>query len=198
MKSRRAFLRGAAGAAVAAVGLAAGRRNTAQRTRWQIDPLKCTKCGQCATACVLTPSAVKCVHAYAMCGYCKLCFGYFQADAPALTEAAENQLCPMGALKRTYVEDPYFEYTVDEELCIGCAACVKGCTQFGNGSLYLQIRHDRCVNCNRCAIERICPGQAIVRVPEASPYLPKDRLIAPEAPPAGEACPCKKNKGGAA
>ncbi len=195
MKNRRTFLRAAAGAAATVVGLAAWRRSAGGRTRWQIDPLKCTQCGQCATACVLTPSAVKCVHAYAMCGYCKLCFGYFHADAPELSEAAENQLCPMGALKRTYIEDPYFEYTVDESLCIGCGICVKSCTQFGNGSLYLQIRHDRCVNCNLCNIARVCPGQAIARVPEETPYLPKDRLIPPVAPPAEEGCPCKKNKG---
>ncbi|HPT09269.1 MAG TPA: 4Fe-4S binding protein, partial [Bacteroidales bacterium] len=45
---------------------------------WQLDPSLCTHCGQCATACVMTPSAVKCVHVYAMCGYCDLCGGYFK------------------------------------------------------------------------------------------------------------------------
>jgi electron transport complex protein RnfB len=39
---------------------------------WQIDPFKCTQCGQCKTNCVMTPSASKCVHAYRMCGYCDL------------------------------------------------------------------------------------------------------------------------------
>ncbi len=43
---------------------------------WQIDPFKCTQCGQCKTNCVLTPSASKCVHAFKMCGYCDLCGGY--------------------------------------------------------------------------------------------------------------------------
>src|SRR3972149_9409231 len=28
---------------------------------WQIDPLKCIQCEKCTTACVLTPSASKCV-----------------------------------------------------------------------------------------------------------------------------------------
>jgi len=51
---------------------------------------------------------------------------------------------PDGAIKRAYVEDPYFEYTIDERLCIGCGKCVKGCNAFGNGSLQLQVRHDRC------------------------------------------------------
>ena len=194
MKSRRLFLRALAGGVLAAVGLGAWRRQPTPRTRWQIDPRKCTQCGQCATACVLTPSAVKCVHAYAMCGYCKLCFGYFHSGAPELTEAAENQLCPAGALQRTFVEDPYFEYTVDESKCIGCAVCVKGCTQYGNGSLYLQIRHDRCVNCNQCSIARVCPGQAIVRVPESSPYLPKDLLVRPPATPPKVPCKCMQTQ----
>ena len=176
MKSRRLFLRALAGGVLAAVGIGAWRRQPAPRTRWQIDPRKCTQCGQCATACVLTPSAVKCVHAYAMCGYCKLCFGYFKSDAARLDEAAENQLCPTGAIIRTFIEDPYFEYHIDEPLCTGCGLCVKGCTHFGNGSLYLQIRHDRCVNCNACRIAEACPAQAISRVPASSPYLLKERL----------------------
>ena len=194
MRSRRLFLRALAGGVLAAVGLGAWRRQPTPRTSWQIDPRKCTQCGQCATACVLTPSAVKCVHAYAMCGYCKLCFGYFHSGAPELTEAAENQLCPAGALQRTFVEDPYFEYTVDESKCLGCAVCVKGCTQYGNGSLYLQIRHDRCVNCNQCNIARVCPGHAIVRVPESNPYLPKDLLARPPAAPPKVPCKCMQTQ----
>lgn len=140
---------------------------------WQINPEKCVKCGRCATACVLNPSAVKCVHEYDVCGYCNLCFGYFQPGAATLTEDAENQLCPTGALKRKYVEEPFFEYTIDEPLCIGCAKCVKGCTLFGNGSLYLQVRHDRCQNCNECSIARVCAGNAYVRVPVRNAYFKK-------------------------
>ncbi|MBN1594424.1 4Fe-4S binding protein [candidate division FCPU426 bacterium] len=132
---------------------------------WQIDPKKCVKCGRCATACVLTPSAVKCVHAFEICGYCNLCFGYFQPGALRLTADAENQLCPTGALQRRFVEDPFFEYTINEALCIGCGKCVKGCNLFGNGSLYLQVRHDRCKHCNECSIARVCAGRAFVRTP---------------------------------
>jgi Na+-translocating ferredoxin:NAD+ oxidoreductase subunit B len=150
-------------------------RVTAMPTVWQLDPNKCVQCGQCATTCVLNPSAVKCVHAYAMCGYCKLCFGYFQPGADALTSDAENQLCPSGAIQRTFVEDPYHEYTIDEALCIGCGKCVKGCGSFGNGSLFLQVRHDRCVNCNECSIARSCPADAFRRVPANQPYLLKGK-----------------------
>ena len=97
----------------------------------------------------------------------------FRTGPNALTTAAENQLCPTAAIKRTFVEDPYYEYTIDEKLCIGCAKCVEGCNRFGNGSLFLQIRHDRCVHCNECAIARTCPGDAFRRVPSNQPYLLK-------------------------
>lgn len=172
--SRRQFLRdGCRLAAVAGLGALVGgmaSRASAQTTVWQIDPAKCVRCGNCATQCVLEQSAVKCVHSYAICGYCQLCTGYFEPEPNALTTAAENQLCPTAAIKRTYVEDPYYEYTIDESLCIGCAKCVEGCNRFGNGSLYLQIRHDRCLNCNECAIARTCPTEAISRVTVSSPY----------------------------
>ena len=170
------LLRAGAGAAVAAFAVKASRGLTSGRTVWQIDPRKCIQCGRCETACVLHPSAVKCVHGYAMCGYCKLCFGYFKSDAAHLDEAAENQICPTGAIARTFIEDPYFEYRIDEGLCTGCGLCVKGCTHFGNGSLYLQVRHDRCVNCNACRIAEVCPAQAIIRVPAERPYLLKEHL----------------------
>ncbi len=53
---------------------------------------------------------------------------------------------------------------------MGCGKCVKGCNMFGNGSLYLQVSHDRCVNCNICAISTACPAQAFRQVP-ADPTL---------------------------
>jgi electron transport complex protein RnfB len=140
---------------------------------WQLDPFKCVQCGRCATECVVTPSAVKCVHAYDLCGYCDLCGGYLKPDANARSTAAENQLCPTAAIKRRYIEEPYFEYVIDEDLCIGCAKCVAGCTSFGNGSLHMQVRHDLCKNCNECAIARVCPAEAFLRVPVDTPYLIK-------------------------
>ncbi|HBF35093.1 TPA: ferredoxin [Candidatus Sumerlaeota bacterium] len=139
-------------------------------TVWQIDPSKCTQCGLCATNCVKDQSAVRCMHTFGMCGYCDLCMGYFEAQPNALTEAAENQICPTGAIKRRFVEEPYFEYTIDEALCLGCARCVKNCTKFGNSSLYLQIRQDLCVQCNQCNIAVNCPSHAITRVPAAHGY----------------------------
>jgi electron transport complex protein RnfB len=87
-----------------------------------------------------------------------------------LNTGAENQLCPTGAIKRTFIEDPYFKYDINEDLCIGCGKCVKGCGSFGNGSLQLQIQHELCENCNECAIARECPSNAITRVSSTNPY----------------------------
>ena len=174
--SRRDLLRiSAAAAAAIALGAGAlrGKNAGSKKTLWQLDPTKCVQCGQCATECVLAASAVKCVHAYAMCGYCNLCGGFHQPGVKHLDTAAESQLCPTGAIKRTYVEDPFYEYTIDEELCIGCGRCVKGCSAFGNGSLFLQVRHDRCLNCNDCSIARSCPSGAFRRVRADEPYILK-------------------------
>jgi len=173
--NRRGFLRTSMrGACLAGLGGAVGflaTRSQAGDTVWQLDPEKCIQCGNCATHCVLKPSAVKCVHAYAMCGYCELCTGYFEPEPNALNTGAENQLCPVAAIQRTFVEDPYYEYTIDESLCIGCGKCVEGCRAFGNGSLYLQVRHDLCLNCNECSIAAACPSNAFRRVPADQPYL---------------------------
>ncbi len=157
------------------VGFVAGKKATAEPLVWQIDPYKCIACGNCATHCVLDPSAVKCVNSFPMCGYCDLCTGYFPPEPVALNTGAENQLCPTGAIIRKLVEEPYYEYTIDEELCIACGKCVIGCAAFGNGSLYLQVRHDRCLNCHECSIAIACPSQAFVRVPASQPYLLKHK-----------------------
>jgi electron transport complex protein RnfB len=106
-----------------------------------------------------------------MCGYCDLCGGYFRPEAKILTTAAENQLCPTAAIERVFIEEPFFEYHIDEDLCIVCAKCVKGCGAFGNGSMQIQVNHSLCVNCNECSIARACPAEAFKRVPASDPYL---------------------------
>jgi Na+-translocating ferredoxin:NAD+ oxidoreductase subunit B len=159
------------------VGFLAGRRGDPDKVVWQIDPAKCISCGNCATHCVLDESAVKCVHSFPMCGYCELCTGYFEPNPIGLNTGAENQLCPTGAIRRQLIEEPYHEYKIEEDLCIGCGKCAKGCNAFGNGSLYLQVRHDRCKNCNQCQIAVACPSEAFVRLPASDPYLLKHRKL---------------------
>ncbi|MDR0815263.1 MAG: ferredoxin [Bacteroidales bacterium] len=178
--SRKKFLKicgsVAAGAAIVSVSGVAAKRMLQKEGNclWQIDPAKCTFCGRCATDCVLTVSAVKCIHANKVCGYCDLCGGYYRTNVKDLNTAAENLMCPTGAIFRKYVEDPYFEYTIDESLCNGCGKCAKGCNSFGNGSLYLQVKQEMCKNCNECKISKVCPSNAIQRVPVEKSYMLKD------------------------
>jgi electron transport complex protein RnfB len=177
-QSRRNFVRTAGRLIVAAplvtLPVILLRKADAKGFVWQIDPYKCTQCDYCKTSCVLTPSASKCTNAFPMCGYCDMCPGYLRQGVKTFNTAAENQLCPTGAIKRRFVEEPYFEYTIDEKLCNGCAKCVKGCADFGNGSLYMQIRHELCVNCNDCGIARDCPSHAVIRVPSTEAYIRKE------------------------
>lgn len=167
--NRREFiakgLRLTAGVALGGATIYLAGRSSDNNLVWQLDPAICIQCGKCVTNCVLTPSAVKCVHVYDMCGYCDLCGGYFRPEAKELTTGAENQLCPTGAIERKFIEDPFFEYHIIKDLCIGCGKCVAGCGAFGNGSLQLQVDHDICVNCNQCNIALKCPADAFKRVP---------------------------------
>ena len=185
LQNRRKFmfdgLRFTAAAAVGTMGgFLAGRQGHASGTRWQIDPDKCIACGNCATYCVLDESAVKCVQCFDMCGYCDICTGYFDPTYKVLDTAAENQLCPTDAVIRTHVEGKagqnFYEYTIDEIACIGCGKCVVGCALM-NGSLFLQVMHDRCVDCNECAIAVACPTEAFVNTPVETPYRLKQDMV---------------------
>jgi electron transport complex protein RnfB len=151
--------------------------NTAKRKYatyfWQIDPDMCIFCGLCETECVLPISAVKCVHAKEVCGYCDLCGGYYRANVRDLNTAAENLMCPTGAIERRFIEEPYFEYNIIEKLCVGCGRCARGCNAFGNGAMYLQIKQELCKNCNECQLEKACPAKAIRRVPMSLAYFLK-------------------------
>ena len=175
----RAGLRGACAVGLGGVVFAAARKALEGKALggthvWQLDPHKCVQCGRCATACVLAESAVKCVHNYSFpCGRCDFCTGFFVSQPNQRTTAAENQLCPTGAILREVIVHPAYEYKIDERLCIGCARCVKGCAVQGNGSLFLQVRHDRCLNCNECSIAKACPSDAFLRVPASRPYIIK-------------------------
>jgi electron transport complex protein RnfB len=170
--SRRNFFKKVIGSIVllcSGIFLVKSRNN--YQTVWQIDPNKCQNCGECATNCVMTPSAVKCFHLYATCGYCDFCSGYYQNNYIARNSAAENLRCPTNAIKRQFIDDPYFEYKIDLRLCIGCGRCAEACQAFGNGSLILQINQDLCKQCNVCNIASLCKYDAIRKIDAKSPYL---------------------------
>ena len=180
---RRSFL--ADGLRVAGVAMFGGaaaflgvRKGRGDDFVWQLDPDECMACGNCATHCVLDVSAVKAVQFYPMCAMCEVCTGFFDVSYVQLDTGAENQLCPTGAIVRKQVAEqagvPRFEYPIDEPKCIGCGKCVKGCAMM-NGSLYLQVKHDLCLNCNECSIAVACPTRAFRRVPAGQPYLLKSK-----------------------
>ncbi len=161
----------------AGIGAAAGvlTRRASASAVYQVDPSKCTACDLCRTSCILSLSAVKAVNDFDKCGYCMLCPAYFDVTSmPDEKGVPAGKVCPQDALKRRVVgrvdtEDPnnnYYEYFIDETRCDGCGKCVKACKPpAGNGSLRLEIRYARCVECNECAIMIACPDRAIVRVP---------------------------------
>ena len=181
--SRREFIeRSLRVAGIAGIGGAAAllARRAASNSVFQVDPNRCIACDLCRTSCVLSHSAVKAVNDFPKCGYCQLCPAYYDvASMPDDMGLPTGKVCPRDALKRRVVgevdeNDPYnnyYEYTVDEELCDGCGKCVKTCQPpFGNGSLHLEIRYDRCHECDSCTIQRACPEEAIVLIP--TPGIP--------------------------
>lgn len=180
-------------AGLAGIGAAAGllAKRAAADNVFQIDPNRCTSCDLCRTSCVLSHSAVKAVNDFELCGYCMLCPAYYDVTSyPDDKGIPSGRVCPQDALKRRVVghfdaEDPnnnYYEYTIDEPLCDGCGKCVKACLPpAGNGSLRLEIRYDRCDECNECAIRIVCPDSAIIRVPVpgiAPQHRPGERIDA--------------------
>jgi Na+-translocating ferredoxin:NAD+ oxidoreductase subunit B len=150
-------------------------RRAAGSSVFQVDPSKCAACDLCRTSCVLSHSAVKAVNEFSKCGYCQLCPAYYDVTSqPDEMGLPTGKTCPQDALKRRIVgkvdlEDPnnnYYEYTVDESLCDGCGKCVKACKPpAGNGALRLEVRYSRCLECDACAIQVVCPESAIVRIP---------------------------------
>ena len=176
--SRREFIdRSFRFVGLAGIGGAAallGRR-AKSNTVFQVDPSRCIACDLCRTSCVLSHSAVKAVNEFSKCGYCQLCPAYYDVTSqPDEKGLPTGKTCPQDAFKRRVVgkvdqEDAnnnYYEYTIDETLCDGCGKCVKACKPpAGNGSLHLEVRYNRCDECDACAIQRVCPESAIIRIP---------------------------------
>jgi Na+-translocating ferredoxin:NAD+ oxidoreductase subunit B len=150
---------------------------------WEINVAKCIDsklgavgvdaCERCASECVLSLSAVRAVNDHSRCGRCYICPAYFAiASAVGPDGLPSEKLCPRDAIKREAIgwvdpDDPannFYEYSIDEEKCNGCGRCVMECKEpAGLGSMCLEVRHDTCLDCNRCAIAIACPEDAYER-----------------------------------
>ena len=141
------------------------------RYAWRINPDNCVLCGQCATACVRRPSAVKCVNDQKKCSLCVVCYGHVKdqhVDSKKINTAPK--VCPNNAVIRKDltggIDGPH-TYTIDQSRCVGCAECASRCSEHGTQSMFLIIRPDLCLNCNECEIAKTCPAEAVERVPIA-------------------------------
>jgi electron transport complex protein RnfB len=152
---------------------------------WRIDTARCVNsrlgavgvdtCGLCTTECVVAQSAIRAVNDYEKCGRCYICPAYYNVKSAVDEEGLPSEkLCPRDAIERKPIgeidpEDPannYYEYVIDETKCDGCGKCVMGCKEpAGLGSIRLAVRHDLCVDCNRCSIATACPDDAIGQTP---------------------------------
>jgi Na+-translocating ferredoxin:NAD+ oxidoreductase subunit B len=185
-QTRRDILRHTARAA-GLLGLGGGALYLSQKAGradvWQLNPQTCINsklgatnvevCQSCATECVVALSAVRAINDHEKCGRCYICPAYFDIMSELDEEWLPSQkLCPRDAIERKSIgevdeDDPannYYEYLIDDEKCNGCGKCVMGCKEpAGLGSICLEVRHDVCVDCNRCAISAVCPEDAYFR-----------------------------------
>jgi electron transport complex protein RnfB len=175
----------ARGAALAGLAGTAGVLWTkANKTyAWSIDPDLCLDsklgvvnveyCELCATECVLALSAVRSVNEFSKCGRCYVCPAYYKITSAVGPDGLPTEkVCPRDAIKREAIgwidpDDPannFYEYIIDEEKCNGCGRCVLECKEpAGLGSIKLEVRHDVCLDCNRCSIAAACPEDAYER-----------------------------------
>ncbi len=164
-------------------------RKAEGRVVWQIDTARCVNsragevgvkvCDLCLKQCVVTQSAVRAVNEYAQCGRCNICPAYFNVTSAVSEQGLPSEkLCPRDAIARKPIgeidpADPannFYEYVIDEARCDGCGKCVMACKEpAGLGSIRLVVRHNLCVDCNRCAISTACPNDALMQlsVPES-------------------------------
>jgi len=155
---------------------------------WTIDPAKCVDsklgvfgvevCELCSSTCVLTLSAVRAVNEFSRCGRCYICPAYFKITSAVGPDGLPSEkVCPRDAITREPIgwidpDDPannFYEYTIDEKKCNGCGRCVMECKEpAGLSSIYLDVRHDLCLDCNRCSIAAACPENAYERRPPST------------------------------
>jgi len=135
-------------------------------------------CERCATECVITLSAVRAVNRFAACGRCYVCPAYYKITSAVGPDGLPSEkVCPRDAIERKAIgwidpEDPannFYEYIIDEKKCNGCGRCVMECKEpAGLSSITLEVRHNVCLDCNRCSIAKVCPEEAFDRLPPSA------------------------------
>jgi electron transport complex protein RnfB len=177
----------ARGAVLVALGGTAGLLSfkASKAHVWEIDIGQCVNsklgalgvdvCELCATECVLALSAIRAVNEFKKCGRCYICPAYFKITSAVDSAGLPSEkVCPRDAIKREAIgwidpDDPannFYEYTIDETKCNGCGRCVMECKEpAGLGSIVLEVRHNSCLDCNRCTIATACPEDAYDRLP---------------------------------
>ncbi len=128
--------------------------------------------------CVLTLSAVRAVNNFSACGRCYICPAYYKITSAVGPDGLPSEkVCPRDAIERTPIgwidpDDPannFYEYTIDETKCNGCGLCVMECKEpAGLSSIVLEVRHNVCLDCNRCSIASVCPEDAYDRRPPSA------------------------------
>jgi len=94
------------------------------------------------------------------------CYGHL-SDLTVSSESIQSKgerVCPYDAVIRKELsggKDGYHTYTIDEARCTACGKCAKRCNELGTKSMFLIIRPDLCIGCNRCNIAAVCPENAI-------------------------------------
>ena len=155
---------------------------------WVIEAHKCINsklgalgveiCERCATDCVITLSAVRAVNRFSACGRCYVCPAYYKITSAVGPDGLPSEkVCPRDAIERKAIgwidpEDPannFYEYVIDEKKCNGCGRCVMECKEpAGLSSITLEVRHNVCLDCNRCSIAAACPEEAFDRLPPSA------------------------------
>lgn len=190
---RKALQQLARGTAVVGMGGAAGYlvHKAQGQIVWQVDGAKCLNsrlgevgvkvCDLCLKECVVANSAVRAVNEFSKCGRCYICPAYYNVKSAVDREGLPSEkLCPRDAIARKPIGDVdpadpannFYEYVIDENKCDGCGKCVMACKEpAGLGSIRLRVRHNLCVNCNRCAISPACPKDALYQGPVSKAVL---------------------------
>ena len=123
-------------------------------------------------------SAVRAVNNFSACGRCYICPAYYKITSAVGPDGLPSEkVCPRDAIERTPIgwidpDDPannFYEYTIDETKCNGCGLCVMECKEpAGLSSIVLEVRHNVCLDCNRCSIASVCPEDAYDRRPPSA------------------------------